>query len=108
MEKFLFDVMLDERYQCTLAFPLGLEHARLDLGGGKIRYEVTLEELREYVLVRRPTLRGKPYRIYPTNSCPKQTRQKDITLHRPWEAWNDKSRWQSGKTLGASDRRSFF
>lgn len=51
MKDFIFDIMLDGRFICTL----------------KYRYNslfpIDFEELKEFILKKRPTLKGKDYRI---------------------------------------------
>ena len=47
MKSFVFDVMLNGRFVCTL----------------KYKYCALFEDLTKFILKKRPTLRGKDYRI---------------------------------------------
>ena len=51
MKKFVFDVMLNGRYVCTLKY----EYSPL--------FPIDFEELKEFILNKRPSLKGKDYRI---------------------------------------------
>lgn len=51
MNTFIFDVMLDGRFICTLKY----KYCAL--------FPIDFEELKKFVLKKRPTLRGKYFRI---------------------------------------------
>lgn len=51
METFIFDVMLDGRFVCTLKY----KYCAL--------FPIDFEDLEKFVLLKRPTLRGKDFRI---------------------------------------------
>lgn len=51
MKTFVFDVMLDGRFVCTLKY----KYCAL--------FPIDFEELEKYVLQKRPTLKGKDFRI---------------------------------------------
>lgn len=51
MKTFIFDVMLDGRFVCTLKY----KYCAL--------FPIDFEELEKFVLLKRPTLRGKDFRI---------------------------------------------
>lgn len=51
MNTFIFDVMLDGRFICTLKY----KYCAL--------FPIDFEELEKYVLLKRSTLRGKDFRI---------------------------------------------
>ena len=51
MKTFIFDVMLNGRFICTLKY----KYCAL--------FQIRLEELEEFVLKKRPTLNGKDFRI---------------------------------------------
>lgn len=51
MKKFVFDVMLNGRFICTLAF----EYCPL--------FPIKYEELEKFILKKRPTLKGTNYKI---------------------------------------------
>lgn len=51
MKTFVFDVMLDGRFVCTLKY----KYCAL--------FSIDFEELEKYVLQKRPTLKGKDFRI---------------------------------------------
>lgn len=52
MNTFIFDVMLDGRFICTL---IKYKYCAL--------FPIDFEELEKYVLKKRPTLKGKDFRI---------------------------------------------
>lgn len=51
MKTFIFDVMLDGRFVCTLKY----KYCAL--------FPIDFEELKKFVLKKRPTLKGKDFRI---------------------------------------------
>lgn len=51
MNTFIFDVMLDGRFICTLKY----KYCAL--------FSIDFEDLEKFVLLKRPTLRGKDFRI---------------------------------------------
>lgn len=51
MKTFIFDVMLDGRFICTLKY----EYSPL--------FPIDLEELEKFILDKRPRMKGKDYRI---------------------------------------------
>ena len=51
MKTFVFDVMLNGRFVCTLKY----KYCAL--------FPIDFEDLTKYILKKRPTLRGKDYRI---------------------------------------------
>lgn len=51
MKKFVFDIMLNGRYVCTLKY----EYSPL--------IPIDFEELKGFILDKRPSLKGKDYRI---------------------------------------------
>lgn len=51
MKKFIFDVMLNGRFICTLKY----EYSPL--------FPIDFEDLTKFVLEKRPTLKGKDFRI---------------------------------------------
>lgn len=51
MKTFTFDVMLNGRFVCTLKY----EYCQL--------FPIELDDLKKFILKKRPTLRGKHYRI---------------------------------------------
>lgn len=56
-----FDVMLNERFVCTMRYPACNAHT--EFIGGEFHKVVTSEELEAFVLEQRPSLRNQPYRI---------------------------------------------
>lgn len=51
MNTFKFDIMLNGRFVCTLRY----KHCAL--------FPIDLEDLKEFILSKRPSLKGKDYRI---------------------------------------------
>lgn len=51
MKTFVFDVMLNGRFICTLKYKYNSI------------FPINLEELKEFILNKRPTLKGKDFRI---------------------------------------------
>jgi hypothetical protein len=51
MKTFVFDIMLNVKFICTLQY----KYCAL--------FPIDFEELKKYILKKRPTLRGKDYRI---------------------------------------------
>lgn len=51
METFVFDVMLNGRFVCTLKYKY------------RALFPIDFEELKKFILKKRPTLIGKDYRI---------------------------------------------
>ena len=51
MKKFIFDVMLNGRFICTLKY----EYSPL--------FPIDFEELKKFILSKKPSLKGKGYRI---------------------------------------------
>ena len=51
MKEFVFDVMLDGRFICTLKYKYNA------------LFPIDFEDLKKFILKKRPTLRGKDYRI---------------------------------------------
>lgn len=51
MKEFIFDVMLDGRFICTLKYKYC------------VLFPIDLEELNKFILKKRPTLKGKNFRI---------------------------------------------
>ena len=51
MKTFIFDVMLDGRFICTLKY----KYCAL--------FQIDFEELKKFILSKKPSLKGKDYRI---------------------------------------------
>jgi hypothetical protein len=59
-KKLVFDVMLNERYICTLRIPITFDMIEeIDETGVVVR----VDRLQEIIEEKRPTLRGKNYKI---------------------------------------------
>ena len=57
-----FDVMLDGRWQCTLALPITKEHV-LRYDGDMIDVDYDVKDFKDFVERKRPSLKGKDYKI---------------------------------------------
>ena len=57
-----FDVMLDGRFVCTMAMPLGLP---VDYDGDLPVFLVTDKKVRKFVEKQRPSLKGKNFNVLP-------------------------------------------
>lgn len=58
---FTFDIMLRDRFVCTLRYPL--EKVPYLWVDGKPQKCIIYEELEEFILEKRPTLKGKDFQI---------------------------------------------
>jgi hypothetical protein len=57
-----FDVMMKDRYICTMQMPLGLNYLK-GYEGDKPVFDVPFDAFRGFVEQKRPSLKGKRYHI---------------------------------------------
>lgn len=64
-----FDVMLHERFVCTLSMPLGLKHL-VGYNGDEPQFVIPDDDFFRFIEEKRPSLKGKDYHICPCSNKP--------------------------------------
>lgn len=64
VKKLILDIMLHDRFVCTLRMPVTRDMIIVEtIGGGKTEEYIDMDKVLVKVLEKRPTLKNKPYRI---------------------------------------------